>query len=93
MEDKHRTDDDYENDGIGLSDEDLSELGSKFVIPIKSRIIKVGSSSAVTIPNKVLEHLDFTLGDYVGVILLPRDPTDEELKRDKKKKGKRTTKK
>jgi hypothetical protein len=78
------------DDGIGMSEQDLNSLGSKFVVPIRSRITKIGSSSGVIIPTKVLEHLGFQLGDYIDVILQRREPTDEELKKDRNKHGKKS---
>jgi predicted DNA-binding antitoxin AbrB/MazE fold protein len=67
------------DEGISMSEKDLSIVGNKFVIPVKSRITKIGSSCGVIVPTKVLEHLGFKEGDTVDVILQHRNPSDEEI--------------
>jgi hypothetical protein len=78
------------DEGISMSEKDLSVVGNKFVIPVKSRITKIGSSCGVIVPTKVLEHLGFKEGDFVDVILQHREPTDEEYNKYRSKHGKKS---
>jgi hypothetical protein len=73
---------------LGINERTLSRSG--FIVPIHSRIIKLGSSSGVIIPIQLLKHLGFKIGDYVNVIIQPREPSDEDLA---KERGKRKKKK
>jgi Na+/melibiose symporter-like transporter len=68
---------------LGISEQNLRHSG--IISPIKSRVIKLGSSSGVIIPIQVLKHLGFKIGEYVNVILQPREPSEDELTKERKK--------
>ena len=59
------------------------------MLPVKSRVITVGNSDGVLIPNHILDHYGFKVGDFVNVILQHREPTDEELERIERRKESR----
>ena len=90
MPDDEKEDNCPSDEGISMSEKDMSIVGNKFVIPVKSRVTKIGSSCGVLIPTKVLEHLGFKEGDCVDVILQHREPTDEEINKYRIKHGKKT---
>lgn len=50
-----------------------------FVMPIKSRIIRVGTSGGVLIPSQIMDHYGFRLGDFVSLYIQHRTPSDEEV--------------
>ncbi|OGZ66546.1 MAG: hypothetical protein A3C06_00900 [Candidatus Taylorbacteria bacterium RIFCSPHIGHO2_02_FULL_46_13] len=56
------------------------------------KVLKVGSSAAVTIPKKSLEELDFKIGDRVSVSADYRSKSFTVRKVVSLKKGKRTDK-
>jgi predicted DNA-binding antitoxin AbrB/MazE fold protein len=89
MPDDEKPDNNPSDEGISMSEKDLGIVGNKFVIPVKSRITKIGSSCGVIVPTKVLEHLGFKEGEYVDVILQHREPTDGELTKYRSKHGKK----
>jgi hypothetical protein len=70
--------------GISMTSEDDSF--EENLLPIKSRIVRVGSSGSVLIQKSLLDHYGFKVGDFVSVILQHREPTDEEVERIEKRK-------
>ena len=72
---------------MGINEQSLKHSG--FITPVQSKVIKLGCSSGVIIPIQVLKHLGFKIGDYVNVILQPREPNDEDLAKERKKQRKR----
>ena len=76
--------DTFISSGISLSERELSEAGSKFIVPMKSKIRMIGTSGGILLSRKILEHNGFKVGEYVDVILQHRDPTKEELLAERK---------
>jgi len=73
--------------GLGINERSLKHSG--LINPVQSRVIKLGCSTAVIIPVQILKHLGFKVGDYVNVIVQPREPSDEELAKERKKSKKK----
>jgi hypothetical protein len=71
--------------GISMTSDTGTDSFGRAVLPIKSRIVRVGSSGSVLIQKNLLDHYGFKVGDFVSVILQHREPTEEEVKRIEKR--------
>ena len=56
-----------------LQELQLNSKATHFVTPVKAKIQKVGSSTGVTIPPVLLEHLGLEVGDMVYLYVIKRE--------------------
>lgn len=85
MEHQHTADREFLEGTIGLGDGEPATMPDRVIFPVKTRVIKIGSSGGVLVSLRILKQLGFSVGDYVNVIMHPRMPTEEESEKENRK--------